>query len=46
MEKILAIELKQLGAKSVYEGNRLRSFTGDKGFMYKANLCLRTALKF
>ena len=21
------------------------SFVGDKGFMYKANLCLRTALK-
>ena len=45
MEKILAIELKQLGAMDVYEGNRLVHFTGDKGFMYKANLCLRTALK-
>ena len=45
MEKILALELKQLGAVDVYEGNRLVHFTGDKGFMYKANLCLRTALK-
>ena len=45
MEKILAVELKQLGAVDVYEGNRLVHFTGDKGFMYKANLCLRTALK-
>ena len=45
MEKILAFELKQLGAVDVYEGNRLVHFTGDKGFMYKANLCLRTALK-
>ena len=45
MEKILAIELKQLGARDVCEGNRLVHFTGDKGFMYKANLCLRTALK-
>ena len=45
MEKILALELKQLGAADVYEGNRLVHFTGDKGFMYKANLCLRTALK-
>ena len=45
MEKILAVELKQLGAVDVYEGNRLVHFKGDKGFMYKANLCLRTALK-
>ncbi len=45
MEKILAVELKQLGAVDVHEGNRLVHFTGDKGFMYKANLCLRTALK-
>ena len=45
MEKILAVELKQLGARDVCEGNRLVHFTGDKGFMYKANLCLRTALK-
>ncbi|MEC7173039.1 MAG: THUMP domain-containing protein, partial [Bacteroidota bacterium] len=29
----------------IFEGNRLVHFTGDKGFMYKANLCLRTALK-
>jgi putative N6-adenine-specific DNA methylase len=41
----LVAELKQLGAMDVYEGNRLVHFTGDKGFMYKANLCLRTALK-
>ena len=45
MEQILVAELKQLGAMDVYEGNRLVHFTGDKGFMYKANLCLRTALK-
>jgi putative N6-adenine-specific DNA methylase len=45
MEKILVAELKQLGAMDVYEGNRLVHFIGDKGFMYKANLCLRTALK-
>ena len=45
MEKLLAEELKQLGATEVSEGNRLVHFTGDKGFMYKANLCLRTALK-
>ena len=45
MEKLLSEELKKLGAKEVYEGNRLVHFTGDKGFMYKANLCLRNALK-
>lgn len=45
MEKILAAELKQLGATNIREGNRLVYFKGDKGFMYKANLCLRTAIK-
>ena len=45
MEKILADELNKLGATEVYKGNRLVHFSGDKGFMYKANLCLRTALK-
>lgn len=44
-EEILAKELKQLGAQEVEIGNRAVSFVGDKGFMYKANLCLRTALK-
>ncbi|MAV79521.1 MAG: RNA methyltransferase [Flavobacteriaceae bacterium] len=45
MEKLLSTELKKMGAKDVYEGNRLVHFSGDKGFMYKANLCLRNALK-
>lgn len=45
MENLLAKELKLLGATEVFEGNRLVHFSGDKGFMYKANLCLRTALK-
>ena len=44
-EDILAEELKQLGAQAVEKGNRVVHFSGDKGFMYKANLCLRTALK-
>ncbi|MDO4228335.1 MAG: THUMP domain-containing protein, partial [Capnocytophaga sp.] len=30
---------------NVEKGTRSVSFEGDKGFMYKANLCLRTALK-
>ncbi len=44
-EQILAKELLQLGAMDINEGTRMVSFVGDKGFMYKANLCLRTAIK-
>jgi len=44
-EEILAKELQQLGAQEVQQGVRMVSFAGDKGFMYKANLGLRTALK-
>ena len=44
-EEILARELQQLGAQDVEIGTRAVSFKGDKGFMYKANLSLRTALK-
>ncbi len=44
-EEILAKELQQLGAQEVEPGIRMVSFKGDQGFMYKANLALRTALK-
>ncbi|MDG1822886.1 MAG: THUMP domain-containing protein [Flavobacteriaceae bacterium] len=44
-EEILAKELKQLGAQSVKIGVRNVQFVGDTGFMYKANLCLRTAIR-
>jgi len=44
-EEILAKELQMLGAQDVEPGVRMVSFKGDKGFMYKANLALRTALK-
>ena len=44
-EEILAKELQLLGAQNVEIGTRAVSFKGDKGFMYKANLSLRTALK-
>ncbi|NJM79589.1 MAG: class I SAM-dependent RNA methyltransferase, partial [Flavobacterium sp.] len=37
--------LTQLGAQNVEQGVRVVNFVGDKGFMYKANLALRTALK-
>jgi len=44
-EEILAKELRNLGAGNVKEGVRSVFFEGDTGFMYKANLCLRTAIK-
>ncbi|WP_108425394.1 THUMP domain-containing class I SAM-dependent RNA methyltransferase [Flagellimonas amoyensis] len=44
-EPLLAKELRNLGAGRVEEGVRNVTFEGDTGFMYKANLCLRTALK-
>ncbi|MGB2088222.1 MAG: THUMP domain-containing class I SAM-dependent RNA methyltransferase [Psychroflexus salarius] len=43
-EGILAKELRNLGAMNVTEGVRHVSFMGDLGFMYKANLSLRTAV--
>jgi len=45
LEEVLAKELKELGAQDVKLMNRAVSFKGDKGFMYKANLNLRTALR-
>lgn len=44
-EEILAREVQQLGGQDVQTGTRVVTFWGDKGFMYKANLSLRTALK-
>lgn len=44
-ENLLEQELKQMGAQDVEKGNRVVHFKGDKGFLYKANLSLRTALK-
>jgi len=44
-EELLEKELRQLGAKNIQKGNRVVSFEGDLGFLYKANLSLRTALK-
>ncbi len=45
MEKVLADELIKLGAQKVEIGNRIVTFVGDKGFIYKSNLCLHSALK-
>ncbi|CAM1367813.1 DNA methylase [Tenacibaculum litoreum] len=45
LEGVLADELRQLGAMEVKEGIRSVTFKGDKGFMYKANIALRTAIR-
>jgi len=44
-EEILSEELLRIGAQKIIKGNRNVSFYGDKGFMYKSNISLRTALK-
>ena len=45
LEEVLANELKDLGAQSIKIQKRAVSFKGDNGFMYKANLNLRTCLR-
>ena len=45
LEQVLENELKLLGATNIKKGVRSVRFSGDKGFMYKANLCCRTALR-
>ena len=45
LEEVLAQELTDLGANNVQIGRRMVSFTGDKALMYKANFCLRTAVR-
>jgi putative N6-adenine-specific DNA methylase len=44
-EDLLATELKNLGALNIQKGQRMVSFEGDDGFMFKANLACRTAIK-
>jgi putative N6-adenine-specific DNA methylase len=44
-EELLAKELRALGAIEVKIGVRNVSFVGDNGFMYKANLALRTSVR-
>lgn len=45
LEEILAQELIELGADNVQIGHRMVSFTGNKEMMYRANFCLRTAVR-
>lgn len=45
LEDVLAEELRELGAEDVKPGRRMVSFRGDKAMMYRANFCLRCALR-
>ncbi len=45
LEDILAYEIKTLGGGNIQKGRRAVTFEGDLGFLYKANISLRTALR-
>lgn len=45
LEATLADELRKMGAGNVQPGRRMVSFEGDLEMLYRANLCLRTALR-
>ena len=45
LEEPLAQELIELGANNVQIGTRMVSFLGNKEMMYRANFCLRTAIR-
>lgn len=45
LEEVLAQELIELGADEVQLGRRMVSFRGNQEMMYRANFCLRTAVR-
>ncbi len=45
LEEVLAQELIELGANDVQLERRAVSFRGNKALLYRANLCLRTAIR-
>lgn len=45
LEEVLAQELIELGANDVQIERRAVSFRGDKALLYRANHCLRTAIR-
>lgn len=45
LEELLAREIEKIGAQDIEQGIRMVSFTGDKETLYRANFCLRTAVK-
>ncbi len=44
LEKVLAKELKDLGAKDIVEANRAVIFEGDLRMLYSSNYMLRSAV--
>ncbi len=45
MEDVLRDELLKIGARDIHVMRRAVQFKGDLGFLYKANLCLGSALR-
>lgn len=45
LEEVLAQELIELSADDVQIGRRMVSFSGNQEMMYRANFCLRTAVR-
>lgn len=45
LEELLATELRSIDAQDIEVLNRAVRFRGDEACMYRANLCLRTALR-
>ena len=45
LEPLLAQELTELGASDIQIGRRMVTFSGDKEMLYRANFCLRTAIR-
>lgn len=45
LEEVLAQELIELGANNVQIERRAVSFEGDRALLYRANFCLRTAIR-
>ena len=45
LEDVLAAELRELGAQDIRPGRLAVSFRGGEELLYRANLCLRTALR-
>ncbi|MBQ6432930.1 MAG: RNA methyltransferase [Bacteroidaceae bacterium] len=45
LEPLLAQELTELGATDIQIGRRMVTFSGDLEMLYRANFCLRTAIR-
>lgn len=45
LEEPLAAELAELGADQIEKGHRMVSFRGNQEMLYRANFCLRTAVR-